>query len=280
MTNTQMDALTAEAALISSGELLVARLELQRNCDATVSATHTVKFIKTARDSIDAAIGRIGLWDHNIVLGQECDFWHPSLRSNGVGAGLAQYIMGLPRIQLTILTSQASVVNDLSNIIKDANPGRLTIMYRMGIPLGRNDVLMAVDPQSSPILERLTALRKCREMGVTVAALVDGILPGIGDSPADLKMTFSLLREVGVTELRIAPLRLNDPRARDFSERLRTAGLIKEAHSANYAYILFGWERFYKPLISNAQKAATETGFSNRLSIVFPRRYVKEGDGQ
>ena len=266
--------LVTDIARLHDDEPLFDYFAIHRNCDATISSTHAMKYLKTLNCHINSDIKRLGLWDNNILLGQEFDLWHPLIRDVEIGSMLARRIMEQPRGQVTILTSQASIIDD--RFLEYLPPERMTVMFRFGIPVGRDDIRKAIDPDSSSILERLEAIRFCHKAGIRVTALVDSIMPSIGDSIDDINTTFHLLRQVGVQEIRLAPLRMHDPQTLAIAEKLELAGLPHEAECVRDVYFLQPWNQYYENLLANARNVAASIGMSKQLHIVFPKKYVKE----
>lgn len=274
MNTVQMDELAARIGVAERVDVAKA-FRIRRNTYATHSSTHYASWapgLQASPRHLGNDVEKLRYWDFDVLLGYEFDLWHPCVCQKGYGPALLARILATPRTHATIVTSQVAVVEDV--IAAKPSPDRLTVTYRLGLPPGRDDVRRVIDPFGSPIDARYSAMRRCRRAGIRVTALIDGILPGIGDGPEDIDRLVVTLRDIGVEELRFSPLRPSDTQVRPFIDRLARAGLGDAANHVGALCCDAHDHGFCTSVAGRARTAAAAHGVADKLSIVFPRSYA------
>lgn len=273
MNTTKMDNFAARVGA-AEGVDVKTEFRIRRNVNATHSSTHYATWttgLQASKHLLEGDVRKLSLFDFDILLGQEFDLWHPTVRPKGYGPALMAMILATPRPRVTIVTSQAAVTEDIT--ARHSGSGRLNVTFRLGLPPGRDDVRRAIDPFGSPIDARYSAMRLCRRAGIRVTALIDGILPGIGDGPEDIDRLVVTLRDIGVEELRFAPLQAYDTRTGPYAHRLARAGLANAATNVQNLYFKSYGDPFWNRVNAHVKTAVVTHGVTDKLSIMPPRSY-------
>ena len=115
-----------------------------------------------------------------------------------------------------------------------------------------------VEPNASPISERLSALRKAHDMGLRTYGMLCPLLPGISDAPTAVDELVRVLQETSAQSS-------SSPRQSTLEARAwrspRTPyvlpGLLAEAEAVHRVRHKEDWSEYVVRLITAVQRAAT-----------------------
>ena len=117
------------------------------------------------------------------------------------------------RFPVMVLTKSSLVERDLP-LYRELSEKNGFILLVTVVTLDEN-IRRALEPGASPISERLDVIRRFSDAGCRVGALAMPILPGLGDSPAELEQLYKPLKGNGVSCVMTANLTLRPGRQKD-----------------------------------------------------------------
>jgi DNA repair photolyase len=137
-----------------------------------------------------------------------------------------------------------------------------------GIPVDRDDLARAIEPNASPILKRLNALKKAHEMGLRTYGMLCPCLPGVADSEAVLRELFDVVLARGAKGIWTEPINSRGRAVAHTVQALRRAGLNTEADAVDHIRNRSNWSSYAFEFVQNAVKVATEKKTLDQLHIL------------
>ncbi|ASO21020.1 Radical SAM superfamily protein [Actinoalloteichus hoggarensis] len=113
----------------------------------------------------------------------------------------------------SILTKGTLILRDLDLIVQAARVAPVSVALSVGSVDER--LWRAVEPGAPSPVRRLEVVRRFAEAGVACSVLMAPILPGLGDSPAEIDRTVAAIAEAGAVNLTPVVLHLR-PGAREW----------------------------------------------------------------
>jgi DNA repair photolyase len=206
---------------------------------------------------------------NTIMLSALDDAWSPEARFYGVGRkSLASLLKGTDA-RIRILTKSAEVAADFD--VAKGSEGRVIVGLSTGIPMSREDVAAAVEPNASTIKERLDALKKAHELGFATYGMLCPCLPGVADSEAALTEMFESVLECGVEDIWLEPVNARGKALQNTAIALRLAGLKAEADDVDAIRKEAAWSQYATALAETAVKVADKLDAKDKLHILLYR---------
>jgi DNA repair photolyase len=161
----------------------------------------------------------------NITFGTVTDAYQPLEKKYGITRACLEVLVGYD-FPVSLLTKSALVLRDLDLIkrLKD-------VEVAFTITTLDDEVRRRFEPCSSPIPERLDALRLLNEAGIFTWAFCGPLLPLLSDSEAQLDALFGELKRVGVGYVLVDSLNL----------RGAAWGRMRKALEAHYPELVEGY---------------------------------------
>ncbi|MCY2927446.1 MAG: ParB/RepB/Spo0J family partition protein [Planctomycetota bacterium] len=214
------------------------------------------------------------LTDKDIV--QMCtldDAWSPEARKYNLGRKCLEVLLERTPAQVRVLTKNAEVAADFDLMKK--YPGRVIVGLSTGIPPSRQDAADAMEPNASPVQDRLKALRTAHRMGLRTFGMLCPCPPGIADSEAALGELFDAVVACGVEDIWLEPINARGKGPGDSADALHTAGLSIEADAVRAIAKKAAWPTYATDLIKAAIAVATSRKVLKKLHVLlYPTKYM------
>lgn len=180
----------------------------------------------------------------------------------------------------SILTKSTLIQRDMDLLVEGASATQVSTAFSIGTV--DEEVWRRSEPGTPHPVKRLKVVRRLNEAGVRCGVLMAPILPGISDSPDQLKATVDAIAAAGATSITPITLYLRSGFREEFMGWLRDA----------YPELVTDYERMYRS--SNAPKHVTQAiqqrvedlkgsrgrtidSRSKSHRIAPPKRHCKEG---
>jgi DNA repair photolyase len=189
----------------------------------------------------------------NITFGTVTDAYQPLEKEYGITRACLEVLVGYD-FPVTILTKSPLVLRDLDLIkrLKDAEVAfTITTLH--------DEVRKRFEPHSSPIPERLEALRALAEAGIPTWAFCGPLLPFLSDGEVEIDALFAELKRVGVGYVLVDSLNL----------RGASWGRMRKALEAYYPDLVEGYgalltdrKPYHETLMQRTRRIAARHGLS------------------
>ncbi len=208
---------------------------------------------------------KLGAGD-TVMLSTCDDPWSPEARKQGVGRKSTEAVLKNTPAQIRILTKSAEVAKDF-DVIKGFEK-RVMVGLSIGIPESREDVAAAVEPNASPIRDRMKALKQAHDLHFKTYAMLCPCLPGVADSEAALTEMFKAVKVRGAEDIFLEPVNAKGKALLNTATALRLAGLKAEADAVDAIRDKEAWSKYATALTENAVKVAEAQGVTGKLKIL------------
>ena len=208
---------------------------------------------------------KLGAGD-TVMLSTCDDPWSPEARKQGVGRKSTEAVLKNTPAQIRILTKSAEVAKDF-DVIKGFEK-RVMVGLSIGIPESREDVAAVVEPNASPIRDRLKALTEAHNMKLRTYAMLCPCLPLVADSEAALTEMFKAVKVRGAEDIFLEPVNARGKALLNTATALRLAGLKAEADAVDAIRDKEAWSKYATALTENAVKVAEAQGVTDKLKIL------------
>ena len=135
--------------------------------------------------------------DH-IAMGTNTDPYQPAEGRYRLTRGIIE-VLGEARNEFSILTKSPMIVRDLDVLVAAAQ--RTHVRCNLSIGTVDEDVWRASEPGTPPPRQRLDAVRRLNEAGISCGVLMAPILPGISDDPDQVEATVEAVLAAGAVSV-------------------------------------------------------------------------------
>jgi DNA repair photolyase len=219
---------------------------------------NTVERVKSSRPRLTE--------DDVVQVCTTTDAWAPESCKLGLGREIVKYLLEETPAQVRILTKSAEVRQDFD--VMKGHEERVIVGLSTGIPPTREDVAQVVEPNASPVTERLATIREANERGLRTYGMICPSLPGVADSVEALNGLFAELKGCAVEDIWLESVNGRGRGLIHTAEALREAGLDGEADAVDAVRSSAAWSSYTRRLIENAEAAAKAVGVADRLHIL------------
>ena len=181
------------------------------------------------------------------------DAWSPEAQRYDLGRECLEAILAEPNWTVRILTKNAAIKKDFDLIEKYKN--RVLVGLSITATSDKSDMIKIIEPNASPIEERIEVLKEARARRFRTYAMFCPILPGIADSPGQINEFIKLSIDLGVEEVFAEAV---NPRGRGLiltQDALKSKGYDYEAARIESIRNRKNWSRYVTRLINNIQKS-------------------------
>jgi len=193
------------------------------------------------------------------------DGWSPEAREYDIGRKTMKVLLENTDAKIRVLTKSAAVANDFDLFAKYKN--RIMLGLSTGIPKSRGKVASVLEPNASPIKDRLDALKKAHKMGIPTFGMLCPCLPHIASSKECLEEMFDAVIECGVEAIWLEPV--NGRSTLPYTEQqLRRAGFTEEAVAVGDIRADADWSKYAVGLIQNAISVSEQKGVLDKLNVL------------
>ena len=203
------------------------------------------------------------------------DAWSPEAQQYQLGRKCLEAILPQSGWTVRVLTKNAAIKNDFDVIEKYKD--RVFVGLSITAPPDRNDVISIIEPNASPIQERIQVLQQAHALGLRTYGMLCPMLPGIADSPGAIDELVNIAVECGAEEIFAEAV---NPRGRGLiltQKALEFNGFCKEAASINSVRNRSNWSRYVAGLIRNIQQSVRKLYDINKLRfLLYPNGLTPE----
>jgi DNA repair photolyase len=203
------------------------------------------------------------------------DAWAPEAQEYQLGRRCLEAILSQPGWTVRILTKNAAVAKDFDLISRYRD--RVLVGLSMTATLDKADIIQAVEPNASPIPDRIAALREAHRLGLRTYGMLCPLLPGIADSPPDVRKLVKTVVDCGVEEVFAEPVNGRGPGLRLTQEALQGHGYMPAASAVAAIRNQAGWSCYTVDLIRTLQAAMRDLSDIRKLRfLLYPSRLMPE----
>lgn len=194
------------------------------------------------------------------------DAWAPDAQEHDLGRRCLEALLAEPGWTVRILTKNAAVADDFDLIKKHKD--RVLVGLSLTGTRDKQDILSVVEPNASPISERLAALKKAHRLGLRTYGMLCPLLPGIADNPKQIDRLVQFVKGCGAEEVFSEAV---NPRGKGLAmteETLRVNGFLAEAEEVSRVRHKKHWSPYVAGLIKNLQVAMRKHMSTRKLRFL------------
>ena len=201
-----------------------------------------------------------------IQLCTTVDAWAPEAKQHNLGRRCLEAILAQPDWTVRILTKNAAIIEDFDLIEQHAD--RVLVGLSITGTPEQSDTLATIEPNASPIQQRMAALWEAHARGLRTYAMFCPLLPGIANSPEQIDGLIRLATKCGAEEIFTEPVNARGPGLRNTQEALALAGHHTQAEAIATIRRKSAWSQYVVRLIQNVQRSVREHYDISRLRIL------------
>ena len=203
------------------------------------------------------------------------DAWSPIAQLHDLGRQCLEAILSEPGWTVRILTKNAAVRKDFDLIEKHKD--HILIGLSITATRDRQDVISAVEPNASPIEQRMMALQEAHKRGLRTYGMLCPLLPGIADSPSQINELVKSVVDCGAEEIFSEAVNPRGPGLRHCQEALKLAGYYAEAKAIEKIRKRHNWSKYVVNLLGNVQQSVRKYSEITKLRfLLYPSRLLPE----
>lgn len=184
------------------------------------------------------------------------DGWSPEAQKFQLGRKCLQEILTTSRCKVRILTKNATVRNDFDLIRQYA--GRVELSLSLTAPPSKNSLIRILEPNASPLVDRIKALQSARRMGIPVFGILCPCLPGVADTSAEFGELLDIMISLEPTAIWTEPVNQRGLGLRNCAELLARHGFFHEADQLNAIRNRHTYSQYVYHFIETATTAARQ----------------------
>lgn len=210
-----------------------------------------------------------------VQLSTTVDSWAPEAQKYNLGHRCLEAILQQERWTVRVLTKSAAVTDDFELITKYRD--RVMVGISLTGTSAKGNQVAVIEPNASPIRDRLAALRLAHRRGLRVYGMLCPLLPGISDGPADIRELVDSVLDVGAEEVFVEPVNARGSGLRLTAEALRANGYATEAEAIDAVRNRKTWSGYTRALLGNVQSALRARKAIKKLRfLLYPTSLMPE----
>lgn len=179
--------------------------------------------------------------------------------------------MSEPGWTVRILTKNTAVARDF-DLIEKHRDRVLVGLSLTGTP-EKDGVLAVVEPNASPVSERMRVLQEAHERGLRTFGMLCPLLPGVADSPEQVEELVAFLEGCRVEEVFAEAVNQRGPGLKCTEEALREAGFVAEADALATVRRAENWSAYVANLIRSLQVSLRQRSMTDKLRfLLYPAK--------
>ncbi len=203
------------------------------------------------------------------------DAWSPAAHSYRLGRQCLAGILAEPGWTVRILTKNASVQEDFDLIQTYSN--RILLGLSLTATPNQEALIRCIEPQASPITERLAAMQQAYQLGLRTYAILCPLLPGIADAPDQIDELVRTLVQCGVEEIFAEAVNSRGPGLKLTQQALEDHGFDENAAQIAHIRQQARWSHYVRNLVKNIQTSIRRHYDINQLRfLLYPSRLLAE----
>jgi len=201
------------------------------------------------------------------------DAWSPEAQQYQLGRRCLEAILSQPGWTVRILTKNAAVKDDFDVI--ERYKDRVLVGLSITAPPAKSDIISVIEPNASLIKDRIEVMMEAAHRGFRTYAMFCPVLPGVADSPEQIKNLIELACQFKAEEIFAETV---NPRGRGLKltqNALETAGYSNEASAVKNIRNRDNWSGYVVRLVRNFQEKMRQLHDINKLRfLLYPSRLV------
>jgi DNA repair photolyase len=199
------------------------------------------------------------------------DAWCPAAQEDDLGRRCLEALLSEPGWIVRILTKNTAVARDFDVIEKHRD--RVLVGLSLTGTAEKDDVLAVVEPNTSPVSERMHVLREAHERGLRTFGMLCPLLPGVGDAPEHIEELVAFLQGCGVEEVFAEAVNQRGPGLKCTEDALKDAGLVAETAGLARIRRVEHWSAYVADLIGNLQASLRRQSMIEKLRfLLYPTK--------
>ena len=201
-----------------------------------------------------------------ILFSSTSDPYAPEAQEHNLGRRCAEIILKESKATLRVLTKNAAVEKDFDLFAK--YPGRVSVGLSVTAPPSKQNIIDILEPNASPIAERLAAYEKANEMGIRTFGMLCPLLPGIATSYDDIGDLMETVLMVGAETIWVEPVNKRGRSLIMCQKALEKAGMVELAHNIDEIRSAEMHTLYTDDLIDTATNVARDLDCLDKLKIL------------
>ena len=211
-----------------------------------------------------------------VMLCTTVDAWCPAAQQHGLGRKCLEAIMAEPDWSVRILTKNAAVAKDFDLIKKYRD--RIQVSLSLTATPDMAGAMAVIEPNASPILERMAALKEAKRLGLRTYAMLCPLLPGVANTPKQLQKLVGFAKKIGAEEVFAEPVNARGSGLMNTEEALRAAGYESAADAVGAVRTRQNWSQYVVELIADLQQVMRKRGMIDKLRFLLYSSGLTEQD--
>lgn len=206
---------------------------------------------------------------HTRGLVQLCttvDAWSPEAQEYDLGRRCLKAILSEPKWTVRILTKNAAVLNDFDIIEKHKD--RVLLGLSVTAPPEKQDMISCVEPNASPISERIAVMDDAAQRGFRTYAMFCPLMPGISDNSECVGQLIQLAESWNAEEIFVEAVNARANGLILTQEALEKAGFHTEAAKIQEIRNKKVWNNYVVNLIKTVQNSFRQNSSIEKLKIL------------
>jgi len=194
------------------------------------------------------------------------DAWSPEAQEYDLGRRCLKAIFSEPDWTVRILTKNAAISNDFDII--ERHKDRVLIGLSVTAPPDKQDVISCVEPNASPINERIAVMDEAAKRGFRTYAMFCPLLPGIAANSRSIGQLVQLAESWNAEEIFIEAVNARANGLKLTQQALEKAGFHPEAVKIQGIRNRKAWNEYVVNLIKTLQDEVRQHSSIEKLRIL------------
>lgn len=204
------------------------------------------------------------------------DAWSPAAQKYDIGRRCLDAVLSQPGWTVRILTKNAAVAKDFDLIEKYRD--RVLVGLSLTATPDKEDIMLAVEPNASPISERMAALELAYKIKLRTYGMLCPLLPNVADSPEQIDRLVGFGKKIGAEEVFAEAVNARGSGLRLTEDSLIAAGFAAEAKAIHSIRKRENWSAYAVSLIKRLQTAMHNHGMTKCLRYLQYPTHLLEHD--
>ena len=185
-------------------------------------------------------------------------------------------ILAQPGWTVRILTKNAAVARDFDFVKKHKD--RVLVGISLTGTVGKEKIVAAIEPNASPISERMEAMREAHDLGLRTYGMLCPLIPGIANDSDEIDELVQFVKSCGAEEVFCEAVNARGPGLRLTEEALRGKGFAKAAEAVHAIRKAKHWSPYVVKLVADMQAAMRKHLSIDRLRYLLYPTGLSEAD--
>jgi DNA repair photolyase len=194
------------------------------------------------------------------------DGWSPEAQKFQLGRKCLQELLTNSRCKVRILTKNAAVQADFDLIRQYAD--RVELSLSLTAPPSKNSLIRILEPNASPLKDRIKALQVAKGMGIPVYGILCPCLPGVADTSDTFGELLDIMLSLKPTAIWAEPVNPRGPGLKNCAEHLGRHGLFYEADQLHAIRNRHSFNKYVYQFIETTTTEAKRRNCLEKINIL------------